>query len=143
MSKPQQWVKAENVAWRKLNDSEGVVLHLESGQYFSLNETATAIWELLQTPRSVEAVVAAIAEGCDGSAEVIEADVRETVQELASKGLLAESEDATLTDTPKVPLLKSGNYQSPEVIPHEAIQEVTGSHGGSHSGGGGHYWFPT
>jgi hypothetical protein len=39
--------------------SEAVLLSLESGEYFGLNEVAASVWRLIQTPKT-------LAEVCDG-----------------------------------------------------------------------------
>ncbi len=67
---------------------EAVVLGVEAGQYFGLNEVAASVWSLVQKPMSVAAVCASIsAEYAVGAAEC-ERDILELLNDLASKGLI-------------------------------------------------------
>jgi len=41
-------------------DGEAAILHLESGIYFGLNEVGARVWQLVQQPRTVAEVRAAV-----------------------------------------------------------------------------------
>ena len=43
-----QFTPHPSVVYTKLDDSQAVLLHLETKRYYSLNETGLFIWELLQ-----------------------------------------------------------------------------------------------
>lgn len=70
-------------------DDEAVVMNLDSGDFFSLEGTARAIWELIDGSRDRAAVVAALAESYGGPPEAIAADVDAFLAELHAAGLLA------------------------------------------------------
>lgn len=65
-----------------------VVLDLQSGIYFGLDEIGVRVWGLLEKGETVSAAIAAIAEGYDVAQETVRTDVCELVQELLDRGLL-------------------------------------------------------
>ena len=69
-------------------DDEIVVMHLVSGEFFSLTGTGRAVWLLLDGTRTRDAVVAAAAEQYDVSPADIAADVDEFLTLLGAAGFL-------------------------------------------------------
>lgn len=67
---------------------EAVVLGVEAGEYFGLNEVAASVWSLVQKPSKVSALCAAISSEYDVSEAECERDVLELLNDLASKGLI-------------------------------------------------------
>ena len=57
-------------------DGEGVVLHLGSRQYFSVNETGVTILDALKQPSSIAELVVAVTDHYDVSADAAEQSVR-------------------------------------------------------------------
>ena len=47
--------RSESVSWRMV-EGEGVLLHLKTGAYYSLNEVASRIWELCNGKNSTEQI---------------------------------------------------------------------------------------
>jgi hypothetical protein len=70
-------------------DGETVLLDLDSGMYFSLNDVGARIWELCDGTRTVGEIVASICEDYDAPEEVIRADVQELLGILTAEQLLA------------------------------------------------------
>ena len=69
-------------------DSEAVILDVNSGTYFGLNEVSNRIWQILQTPSSQSQLVAQIlAEYEVTEAEAI-ADIDTLLQEMLKAGLI-------------------------------------------------------
>ena len=67
---------------------EAVILGLESGQYYSLNDVGTRIWELVQGPTTVLDVRDAILVEYDVPPERCEQDVLDVLEDMASEGLI-------------------------------------------------------
>jgi coenzyme PQQ biosynthesis protein PqqD len=65
-----------------------VLLRLDDGGYYALDEVGAAVWELCDGSRSVAEVVAAIGERFDAPEATIRADVMEFVEELRDERLL-------------------------------------------------------
>ncbi len=79
----------EHVLARKLDD-EMVLLNLDSGEYFGLNDTGTRVWELLADGRSRDEVVDCLTEEFEVAVEVASSHVATLCNELLQAGLLAE-----------------------------------------------------
>ena len=79
----------EHVLARKLDD-EMVLLNLDSGEYFGLNDTGTRVWELLADGRSRDEVVTRLIEEFEVAAEVATSHVATLCEELLAAGLLAQ-----------------------------------------------------
>lgn len=71
----------------KLGD-EAVILGLERGQYYGVNDVGSRIWSLIQEPRSVRDVCNALMAEFDVDAERCERDVIRLLSQMASEGLV-------------------------------------------------------
>ena len=67
---------------------EQVILDLEEGVYYGLNDVGARIWELVQKPVQVEEIIHAIHTEYDVSVEECAADVKELLGELQDHGLV-------------------------------------------------------
>lgn len=74
-------------------ENETVLLHLDSGVYYKLNEVGRAVWDLLDGERDVAALVAAIMKDYDVSAETLTADLQQLFTELEREGLVRTEAD--------------------------------------------------
>ncbi len=79
----------EHVLYRKLED-EMVLLNLDSGEYFGLNDTGTRIWELLAGGRSRREIAVTLAREFEVELEVAVGHVASLCAELLAAGLLAD-----------------------------------------------------
>lgn len=72
-------------------DDEIVVMHLDSGDFFSLTGTARAIWTAIDGQRDEAAICAALAEVYpDAPEDELAADVAGFVERLRAAGFLAD-----------------------------------------------------
>ena len=67
---------------------EVVMLSLKDGAYYGLDEVGARIWNLIQQPRSVNAVRDAILEEYDVAPECCERDLLALLGDLESAGLI-------------------------------------------------------
>ena len=65
-----------------------VLLRMEDGAYFTLEEVGAEVWRLCDGERDLDAIVAAVCELFDAPAEVIRADVRAFVDDMVGERLL-------------------------------------------------------
>jgi len=80
-------VNHSDIIWSVV-DGEAVLLNIASGHYYSLNETATDIWQRLQQGASEAQVVEAIAQTYRIDPETVQRDVTELIQELRATKLV-------------------------------------------------------
>ncbi len=70
-----------------LND-ETVLLDLESGIYFGLNQVGASIWRLIETPRTVEQIQEELGKEYDIDRDSCSAAVQQFLAQLAAKNLI-------------------------------------------------------
>ena len=70
-------------------DGEKVMMDLEKGQYFALNSVASRIWEVIQSPISINQVVDTLLEEYEVEREECEKSVLEFVQGLEHASLIS------------------------------------------------------
>ena len=78
--------KGEDTPWNVVDD-EVVLLNLDTGHYYSLNESGRRIWELLDGNNSVPDVVRVICEEFDVEQKAAVKDVNTLLDELLKEGL--------------------------------------------------------
>lgn len=81
---------ARDVVFREIN-GEAVLLNLQTGQYFGLDEVGTAIWSLLASRRTVHAVLEGLAERYEAPRERLEADLGRFLELLRDRELISVS----------------------------------------------------
>jgi len=67
---------------------EAVLLELDSGRYFGLNEMGTRIWHLLQSEALLEAVYRSLLDEYEVQPDLLRDDLVRFIGLLAGKGLL-------------------------------------------------------
>ncbi|MBT5872312.1 MAG: PqqD family protein [Candidatus Latescibacteria bacterium] len=80
-------IDKDRITWRRLKD-EFVLMHLDSGSYYSLNETGRIIWQGLVDDRPYAAIVADVVEEFEVEEKTAEADFEKLVNDLAGQGLV-------------------------------------------------------
>ncbi len=66
---------------------EVVILNLETGVYFGLDQVGARIWRLIEDHGALAAVFAALRAEYDAAPAVLERDLLELVDQLCAKGL--------------------------------------------------------
>ena len=92
--------KNKNVAWKVL-DGESVVLNLDSGVYFTLNMTGTAVWERIDGATSLEEIGGGLCEQFDVTLEQAKRDLIELTQTLLDEGLVRITDGTSTTSGTK------------------------------------------
>lgn len=69
-------------------DGEALLIHLQSGDYFSLNDTGTIVWENIDGSRTVQDLAEIVVAEYEGDRDLIVADVLSLVNRLADEGLV-------------------------------------------------------
>ena len=78
-----------HVVFTDLDGVEGVVVDLNTRQYFTLNETACVVWRGITGARTLEEIASDISEAYEVSTEQAEASTRALLAELAALHLIA------------------------------------------------------
>jgi len=77
-----------NAVFTDMDDEESVLLNLQTRMYFSLNETGTLIWRLLQAGEDVDDIASALEQAYDVDRESALQHVTAFLDELAQDGLV-------------------------------------------------------
>lgn len=86
---------ADNVVCRNTNSSLRMLFDREKGVMYEMNETASAVIDLItQQPATAEELAAALEERFDGPPEEIRADVERMLADFADAGLVSQKENA-------------------------------------------------
>lgn len=67
---------------------EAVVLHLDRGVYYGLNSVGARIWQLVQSPITVDGIVRTLLAEYEVERERCEADVQDLLARLSEAGLV-------------------------------------------------------
>lgn len=81
---------ARDIVFREL-DGEAVILNLESGIYFGLDQVGTRIWQLVQEHGSLQKVFETMCDEFDVVSDALERDLLELMDDLCAKGLVRAS----------------------------------------------------
>lgn len=69
-------------------DSEAVILDIDSGTYYGLNEISNRIWQLLQIPSSEHQLVTTLLEEYEVTKEKATEDLQHFLQNMSNAGLI-------------------------------------------------------
>jgi hypothetical protein len=69
-------------------DGESVLLNLDNGRYYGLDEVGTRLYELLTSSASVEAALAAALDEYEVGEETLRGDLQTLIARLVDEGLL-------------------------------------------------------
>lgn len=87
---PTTVTRNPRVAYREFAAGEGaVLLHLDTGDYHSLNSLGSLIWCLVDGGTTLEQLVAAVRAEIENPPPRLEADVRQFLAALRERGLIA------------------------------------------------------
>ena len=70
-------------------DGEAVLLHLGSGTYYTLNETGSRIWKLLEELGDPRQALETMCAEYEADRETVAADIHELITDLGARGLLS------------------------------------------------------
>jgi hypothetical protein len=91
-------INDDNVVSRDL-EGEAVMLNLESGVYFGLNEVGTRIWALIQEHGLLRKVLETMQQEYEVAPQTLESDLLRLVEELRAKGLVSVSQRVERMET--------------------------------------------
>lgn len=67
---------------------EVVILHLKSGEYFGLNDVGSRIWNLIQEPKTVGAVLDAVLKEYEVALDQLECDLFALLEQMVTNELI-------------------------------------------------------
>ena len=79
-----------DIAYSAEINGRTVVVNMETGLFYHLDEAGCLIWRLLEKPSTVSDVAAGVSKECEISVSECEADVAEFIDSLYSKNLITK-----------------------------------------------------
>ena len=73
-------------------DDSLVLLHAETGQYFTLERVGARIWELCDGTRTANEIAVVISREYDADETIVSSDTAELLSELSAVGLIAPAD---------------------------------------------------
>lgn len=71
----------------EIND-ETVLMDVQKGEYYGLDDIASAVWQLLAQPTTAAQIITTLIQRYDGEAEIIRRDTLALLQNMAERDLL-------------------------------------------------------
>ena len=109
-------------------DDEAVIINLETGAYYSLNEPGTKIWDHIAARASFAAIVAGMTQEYHGGADEIGNVVRDFLAQLTQEDLIAEFEADEAGElgapAPAKTVLKKSILQAPILSKYTDMQDL-------------------
>jgi Coenzyme PQQ synthesis protein D (PqqD) len=114
-------VHAPNIVHETL-DGETIIVHLETGNYYSLTGSGAEIWTLLNGAASIAAVCAELGSRHGGPEDEIRSAVESFVAELEREGLV-EDGDAAPNGLPARPPGSGGPWEPPKIDRYDDMRD--------------------
>ena len=83
------FIDKKRIFWKKV-DKDVVILDIEKGTYYDLNEVGARIWELALDSRSLDEIVDVLLDTFDAPRDVVYKETQSILQDLLSEELLLE-----------------------------------------------------
>lgn len=80
--------RQDNVPWKEI-EKEGILLKLEDGDYFTVNEIGLFIWKLLNGTKNLEEIAHRISLRYNVNKDIALSDLLKFTKSLHQKGLVA------------------------------------------------------
>ncbi len=80
-------INNEKISFRII-DEQAVILNLDSGVYYSLNEVGSRAWDLCDGSKSIRDIATAICVEFEVERETAEKDILEVMDDLVREGLI-------------------------------------------------------
>lgn len=104
-------------------EGEAIIINLETGTYYSMNETGSLVWEGLRANWSVGDIVAELGARYDAMPEVISASVGKIIESLLSEGVIVEASQAAASPTVNVASMRA-SFVVPLIQRYDDMQEM-------------------
>ncbi|MCH9697117.1 MAG: PqqD family peptide modification chaperone [Gammaproteobacteria bacterium] len=78
----------ESILFSELEDKL-LMMSIDNGEYYSLDSIAARIWELIETPKSVEQLCSILVKEYDVASDTCEEDVVDFIEKMQSLGIIS------------------------------------------------------
>ncbi|MDX2028146.1 MAG: PqqD family peptide modification chaperone [Alphaproteobacteria bacterium] len=122
---PQAYYVNETSTIHEIIDGEAIMINLDSGNYYTLNDCGAFVWELIRQKRAVSDMARVVASQFRQPQADVETQVGSFIQRLAEEGLILKIDGAAQDNIPPAPSAKNdAPYAPPEVTVFSDMQEL-------------------
>jgi len=124
MAKQIRYHNPEHVIFQTLS-SETVIINLQNGRYYSLNPTASEIWERVMHRASADEITSALTRTTAGDPTVIGKAVAAFLEQLVREDLVTEDPQATaISDPTPAVLTNQATFTPPELTIYSDMERL-------------------
>ena len=127
MNKIRYSVDDGKISWKKVAD-ETVVLNIDSGFYYVLDEVASSIWQMTIDHRDTDHIVSKVTQKYDVSLAACQKDILNFLKNLEDRGLIKKSQKKIDPKQTKIGIVsvynKKTKYKKPILRQYEQLHEV-------------------
>lgn len=106
-------------------DGEAIMINLDSGNYYTLNDSGAYVWELIRQRRTLDDITRITASRFAQAETATAAHVENFITRLLGEGLILQMDDAVQDNIPAAPAAKPGLvYAPPDVTVFSDMQEL-------------------
>ncbi len=132
----------EKIVCKRIGDGSSILLALDTGHYYSLNNTAALAWDLIKSGIPLGEIESQFAEMYAVDNFIISRDLEDFLESLRANKLLSgiisdNDQKINFADLE----ISEQEYVRPEIRVHEPIQDITAGSGDSGGGGGGYTYY--
>ncbi len=108
----------------ELLDGETIIINLENGNYYSMNETGSTLWQLLQDGAGIDGLTAALVAGYEVSDDVAAKDLRAFLDVLQADELIVAETAETTPQAAPAQATERKPFEAPAIQKYEDMQEM-------------------
>jgi len=123
MSEHQYFVVDQTKVVSETLDGETIIINLHTGAYYSLNPSASVVWECVAGTACSEDVVAVLCARYEGDPAEIGYAVKECMALLSEEGLIVPAENSTQTEASQS-LASKEPFVAPDIEKYTDMQEM-------------------
>jgi hypothetical protein len=105
-------------------EGEVILIHLDTGTYYSLRGTGAEVWQALQLGAAQAEIVATFAVAYDATPDEIGSSVARLTGQLETEGLIEQREGAASTSVPRQLSTAGGSFIPPVLEKHTDMQDL-------------------
>ena len=122
-------INTPHIVSEVFGDEEAAVLNLKTGNYYSLNKTATEIWSLIGKESSLSDINSFICDSFNIKDSFQINEIEQFIEKLKTEDLIVADDAATLTNTSPVNAMDTDStskkeYESPVIECYADMQEL-------------------
>lgn len=124
MSTATAWHQVAPQVVREVFDDEVIIINMESGNYFSLNNTGAYVWTLIEAGYQADGIVGRLCDEFEGADASAVSQVKELLDKLLKEGLIEPGAGPAPALSPVARLAAKAPFEKPTLAVYTDMQEL-------------------